>query len=151
MPERVYMNRTPGEERIHIEISRDDLREMLARPAGPAARRFWGLLASADHEFEFRPTPSTPQATVTQYASGSRFEWTDAGGGWIAATPGSAAVRVTTGVDGCDIERDHVEEVVAGIRGIASETDVDEMAASLRRDGFGDDEIAAMRPEGAGA
>ncbi|MFJ3923051.1 hypothetical protein [Streptomyces sp. NPDC090022] len=51
MPDRVYMNRIPGEERIHVEISRDEIREMLARPAGDASRAFWGLLATADHQF----------------------------------------------------------------------------------------------------
>ena len=51
MPDRVYMNRIPGEERIHVEITRNEIREMLARPAGDASRAFWGLLATADHLF----------------------------------------------------------------------------------------------------
>lgn len=51
MPNRVYMNRRTGEECIHVELTRHEIREMLARPAGPEGRAFWGLVATADHQF----------------------------------------------------------------------------------------------------
>lgn len=52
MPERVYMNRRTGEERIHIEITREEITEMLDRPTAPATRRFWELLAEAENQFD---------------------------------------------------------------------------------------------------
>lgn len=52
MPERIYMNRRTGEERIHIEITRAEITEMLDKPTAPACRRFWELLAEAETEFD---------------------------------------------------------------------------------------------------
>jgi hypothetical protein len=52
MPERVYMNRRTGEERIHIEITRAEISEMLDRSTAPATRRFWELLAEAETQFD---------------------------------------------------------------------------------------------------
>jgi hypothetical protein len=57
MPERVYMNRIPGEERIHVEIRADEIdaimRDLkLAVDAEPAAVEFYRLLDAA--RFEFR-------------------------------------------------------------------------------------------------
>ncbi|WP_328962940.1 hypothetical protein [Streptomyces virginiae] len=58
MPERVYMNRRPGEHRIHIEITYGEIRELLTRPAGDTRRQLWQLLATADRQFnEATPAP----------------------------------------------------------------------------------------------
>lgn len=93
MPDRIYMNRRPGEERIHIELTRDEIREMLARPASPASRAFWGLLATADHQFSGvtleDPKWADPKAGP-QCVCGDPIErWTGSGEpGWIHS-PGS--------------------------------------------------------------
>lgn len=94
MPERVYMNRIPGEERIHVEISRDEIREMRVRPAGPEARTFWGLLATADHQFDGAtladPVRSNAETHAPRCVCGDLIErWTGPGDpGWIHS-PGS--------------------------------------------------------------
>lgn len=65
MPERVYMNRRAGEERIHIEITYGEIRDMLTRPAGAAARQLWQLLAMADRQFsESTPAPELTAADL---------------------------------------------------------------------------------------
>lgn len=94
MPERVYMNRRTGEERIHIELTRNEIREMLARPAGPEARAFWGLVATADHQFS-GVTPVDPTRSNADPKAGPRCvcgdpiePWTGPDLGWIHS-PGS--------------------------------------------------------------
>ncbi|MFD3717239.1 hypothetical protein [Streptomyces sp. NPDC058674] len=63
MPERVYLNRRPGEERIHIEITYGEIRELLTRPAGEAARQLWQILATADRDFNAQaPAPELTDA-----------------------------------------------------------------------------------------
>ncbi|MFD5509146.1 hypothetical protein ACFWIB_15395 [Streptomyces sp. NPDC127051] len=58
MPERVYMNRRTGEERIHIEITYGEIQELLTRPAGEPTRQLWQLLATAHRQFnESTPAP----------------------------------------------------------------------------------------------
>ncbi|MER5482961.1 hypothetical protein ABT024_07055 [Streptomyces sp. NPDC002812] len=69
MPERVYMNRRTGEERIHIEITYGEIREMLTRPAGAAARHLWQLLATADRQFnEATPAPELTEPDLEHAA-----------------------------------------------------------------------------------
>jgi len=46
----------------------------------------------------------------------SRFEYRDPSGGWVAATAYDTSVRVVTGIGGCRIEPDRLEEVIAGLR-----------------------------------
>lgn len=65
VPERVYMNRRTGEERIHIEITRAEITEMLDRPTNPATRRFWELLAEAENQFDAGQGPSLRPAAET--------------------------------------------------------------------------------------
>lgn len=94
MPERVYMNRRSGEERIHVELTRAEIREMLARPAGPEARAFWGLVATADHQFSGvtleDPIRSNAETLALRCVCGDPIErWTGPGDpGWIHS-PGS--------------------------------------------------------------
>ncbi|MFF2411811.1 hypothetical protein [Streptomyces sp. NPDC058092] len=61
--DRIYMNRTPGDERIHIEIPKRDLPDLLAdlEPEEDgfqyeATRRLMEILRAADHTFN-RPQP----------------------------------------------------------------------------------------------
>lgn len=61
MPERVYMNRRTGEERIHIEITYGEIRELLTRPAGDTTRQLWQVLAAADRRFN--ATTPAPELT----------------------------------------------------------------------------------------
>ncbi|MGW5852120.1 hypothetical protein ACWFQ8_29940 [Streptomyces sp. NPDC055254] len=69
MPERVYMNRRTGEERIHIEITYGEIREMLTRPAGGTARELWQLLATADRHFnESTPAPEPTDVDLERAA-----------------------------------------------------------------------------------
>lgn len=94
MPTRVYMNRRTGEERIHVELTRAEIREMLARPAGPASRAFWGLVATADHQFSGvtleDPVRSNRETSAPRCVCGDPIErWTGPGDpGWIHS-PGS--------------------------------------------------------------
>lgn len=93
MPERIYMNRRTGEERIHVEITREEIREMLARPAGLEARTFWAILAAADHQFTgvalVNPKWADPSAGPQCVCGGPIERWTGPGDpGWIHS-PGS--------------------------------------------------------------
>lgn len=93
MPDRVYMNRRSGEERIHVELTRAEIREMLARPAGPEARAFWGLLATADHQLGgvtlVDPKHAEPGAGPRCVCGDPIERWTGPGEpGWIHS-PGS--------------------------------------------------------------
>lgn len=94
MPNRVYMNRRTGEECIHVELTQAEIGEMLARPAGPAARQFWGLLATADHQFGGvtleDPMRANPDVPGPRCVCGDPIErWTGPGDpGWIHS-PGS--------------------------------------------------------------
>lgn len=63
MPDRVYMNRRTGEERIHIEITYGEIRELLTRPAGDTRRQLWQILAIADRQFN--ETTPAPELTAT--------------------------------------------------------------------------------------
>lgn len=69
MPDRVYMNRIPGEERIHVEITYGEIRELLARPGGEAARQLWQVLAVADRQFNAAtPAPELTDADLERAA-----------------------------------------------------------------------------------
>lgn len=69
MTERVYMNRRTGEERIHIEITYGEIRELLTRPAGDATRQLWQILATADRQFnESSPAPELTDADLERAA-----------------------------------------------------------------------------------
>lgn len=58
MPEGIHMNRTPGEERIHIEITYGEIQELLTRPSGEPTRQLWQLLATAHRQLsESIPVP----------------------------------------------------------------------------------------------
>ncbi len=96
MPDRIYMNRIPGEERIHVEITRAEIREMLARPAGEAGRAFWGMLATADHQFDGvtlrDPKWADPAAGPQCICGGAIEPGTDPGGsGWAHTAEGAGA------------------------------------------------------------
>ncbi|WP_331729023.1 hypothetical protein OG693_39225 (plasmid) [Streptomyces sp. NBC_01259] len=58
MPERIYINRIPGDERIHVEIPRADVADLLADLLPEedgfqyaATRRLIEILRAADHTF----------------------------------------------------------------------------------------------------
>lgn len=55
MPERVYMNRIPGEERIHVEIRAEEIPGILKDLAlgvdsSPEALELWRLLKKAQRD-----------------------------------------------------------------------------------------------------
>lgn len=63
MPERIYINRRPGDERIHIEIDAREIPDLLADLAPDedqyphdVTRQLVQILRAADHAFT-RPTP----------------------------------------------------------------------------------------------
>lgn len=60
MPEHVYTNRCAGRELIHVELTWDEIREMMDRPAGPAAVAFWQILDAANRQFQeqYGPCPA---------------------------------------------------------------------------------------------
>lgn len=56
--DRVYMNRIPGQRRIHIEIDEAEIPELLTELAAPAStqgQQLAELLAAAQRRFEGRP------------------------------------------------------------------------------------------------
>jgi hypothetical protein len=69
VPERVYMNRRPGEENIHVKFTYGEIRELLARPTGEAARQLWQVINAADRKFdELDPAPEMSDADAERFA-----------------------------------------------------------------------------------
>lgn len=120
---------------ITVRRRRDPAEDTTPAPSGAPV----SALQPPEVPTEPETATEAPEGRVGDGDSGADDAWVPCSPAWLTANPGQCATAPRA-----HIPEDYAEDISHLHPAVLDEDDVDEMAASLARDGFGADEIAAM-------